>query len=301
MCYLGIIEFIIGISGLLLLNFISKSIIIIALKKIYYLCFFIIIVLWTYYVFIITIEKNKKIASYIRNHIGEIRILLIILIIIFGIIDYILPLNYVFDQYGKVRYLTGGIIPILKVISSFLIVLPLYTIINNRREILFRKLLPYFVTFILLIIVLIIHELAPDASLLCFFITILYYFIYYRLENPDIILVREFKKNSEEMKFIKEEYPFIFNMPLELRLILNEIAVSKENNLVNKKIKIDKKKLDNLVNKFIKSSCDEQYDSYTYTDAEKNDDYLDDMLITKEIYSLKELQDVLKEDNLPKW
>lgn len=306
MCYLGIIEFILELSNILLLNYYVKNLLIIGIKKTYYLCFFAILLLWIYYVCILTIERNKKLASFVKMHIGEIRIFIIMLIVSFGIIDYCLPLNFIFDQYGRINYMVGGIIPILGILSAFFSILPVPLIIINRKELIVRKFLPYFVTIILEILVIIIHNFRPELSLLCFANTILFYFIYYRLENPDIVFVRRFKRNSERMKYIREQYSFLFNMTPELKALLNEIAVQKDGYLIDKSKPINKKKLERLLNDFIKTSCGEAISKKAYDDeieilSFEDDEQSDEMLITKEIYSLNELQDVLKDNNLPKW
>ena len=142
-----------------------------------------------------------------------------------------------------------------------------------------------------------------------FFYTVLCYYIYYRLENPDIIYIRNYYKNRDKLRSWREKYGFLFNMSPELRALLNEVTFMKDNYLVDGKKPVSKKKLEALLVDFIKSgeigettqtNMDE--DGIEILDLEEEkEDIPEEMLITKEIYSLQELQEVLKEDNLPKW
>lgn len=283
MCYLGIVEFILSISNIMLMGFRFNEQIILCIKKTYYLILFAILLFWIFYIFIIIFEKNNKVIAFLKKNVRFIWIILISFVVIFGIVDYIIPLKITKDI-----VFTGNIVPLLGIICTSLILLPLILVIFNYKKIAFRKLLPYFVTILLEVFILIMHEIFPFLSLFCLSITVLYYFIYYRLENPDIILVRRFRRYSESIRKIKEEYSFLFNMSYELRQLLNEISIEKDGYLVDGKKSINKRKLEKLILDFIKND-----------NVENNS--TDDLLVTREIYTIDELQKILKEDNIPKW
>ena len=71
-------------------------------------------------------------------------------------------------------------------------------------------------------------------------------------------------------------------------------------------MKVNTKKLEMLIRDFVRSSEDGKTMQTSIDDdgieiLDVEEDIPDEMLVTKEIYSLDELKEVLKEDNLPKW
>ena len=169
-----------------------------------------------------------------------------------------------------------------------------------------KRILSYYVIGIFSISTLIIGYYYPICCPIGLSFTLSCYFAYYRLENPDLLYVRKYKSTNERMKTLHEKYGFLFNMSPELREMLNEISFMKDNYLMDGKKAVNKKKLEALINDFVKSS---EVGETTLTNVDDEgieildmeEEIPDEMLITKEIYSLNELKEVLKEDNLPKW
>ena len=224
------------------------------------------------------------------------------------LVDLFLPVSVVYGTDQMVRYVTGAGIVFPYVIAIILSVLPLPYILMQMKGS-HKRLISYYFTVFFILILFLIRWRHPSVNAIGFFYTVLCYYIYYRLENPDIIYIRNYYKNRDKLRSWREKYGFLFNMSPELRALLNEVTFMKDNYLVDGKKPVSKKKLEALLVDFIKSgeigettqtNMDE--DGIEILDLEEEkEDIPEEMLITKEIYSLQELQEVLKEDNLPKW
>lgn len=263
------------------------------------------LLLWTYYVFLILFQKNKKICDWIRKNHVKIDFFLYSIFLTLGILIFVLPLSFHYNELGILKSTYGSCFLFCLVVFSLLGLLPLPFFFVYRRDVPFSKMIPYFVILFLEIGVILFTYFYSSYSLFVPFLTLSCFFIYFFLEDPDLVYVRGYHKSRDEIRKIREEYGFLFNMSPELRDLLNEISFMKENYLVDGKKNISRKKLETLIYDFIKSS-EEGKTTQTKIDEDgieilEEDDPPEEMLITKEIYSLDELQAVLEEDNLPKW
>ena len=289
------------------MNHYSKVTLLLSLTRKFILLSFIgALLLWIYYTFIIVFERHKEASNYIRKNRGSIDIYLLITFIAISIISLLLPVHFSFNELELVEYMDGPAIYFLYIVSIIISLLPVPFIILYKEINTTRRLFTYYFNLGITIVSCVFGVLFPSYCFISLPFTLGCCMIYYRLENPDILFVRKFKKNSDRMREIREKYGFLFNMSPELRDLLNEISFMKENYIFDQKKTISKKKLESLLTDFIKSS-EEGTTKQTLVDddgieiLDLEEDVPDEMLITKEIYSLDELQEVLKEDNLPKW
>ncbi|MBP5679122.1 MAG: hypothetical protein J6X28_04770 [Bacilli bacterium] len=302
-----------GLAGFLFeflyffINHYSTQLLLMSLtKKFLLLSFVATLIFWIFYVIIVVFEKNKEASAWIRKNHRGIHTYLLVAFGTISIMSLILPVDFSYNETGLVQFIYGPSIYFLYAVIVLCSVFPIPFMIKHRGEIVFRRLFAYFFILILTILSLVIACMYPSLCFITFSYTISCYLIYNRLENPDILFVRKFKKNSDRMREIREKYGFLFNMSPELRDLLNEISFMKENYLMDQKKNINKRKLESLLLDFVKSSEDGttkqtlmDEDGVEILDLEE--DVPEEMLVTKEIYSLEELQEVLKEDNLPKW
>ena len=277
-------------------------------KKFSLWCFIGGLVLWIYYVFILIFEKNHDASSVIRSNHSSIDIYLLIATCTIGLVDIFLPLSYKMLETGYVQSISGAGIVFMYIVSIILLVIPLPFLLIEREVISHKRLVSYYLISIFIIVGIVLSMRYPALSIFGFIYTLSCYLIYYRLENPDIIFVRNSRKNSDRMRVLREKYGFLFNMSPELRDLLNEISFMKENYLMDgsRILTKRKQKLETLINDFIKSSEDGITQQTNMDDdgveiLDLEEEIPDEMLVTKEIYSLDELKEVLKEDNLPKW
>jgi len=304
----GIFSFIFEGLYLLLIKFSVNKMLIGLSRKFLFLTFVACAILWIFYVFILIYEKNKEGANFIRRNYHNIEFYIFLSIITVTIIDIFLPIGFVKGENELYSYLTGAGLIFNSIIIIIVFLIPLPFIFINRSIVSWKRLRPYFINLFLVFITMFFINKYPTILFEMLIFTICMYLIYYRLENPDIIFVRNSRKNSDRMRVLREKYGFLFNMSPELRDLLNEISFMKENYLMDgsRILTKRKQKLETLINDFIKSSEDGITQQTNMDDdgveiLDLEEEIPDEMLVTKEIYSLDELKEVLKEDNLPKW
>ena len=305
MMFFGLVGFLFEFLFLLMARFSTETTVLALTKKFVYLSFMASLFLWIYYIIIVIFEKNKEISDTIRKNHASIDLYMLLAFGTMGLIILFLPVHFHENADKLVEYMNGPGIIFADLMIALISLLPIPFIIGNRKSIYQKRMIAYYFHVLLTGITLFIHYKYPAFCLIPFSYTMGMYMIYARLENPDIMFVRKFKKNSDRMKEIREKYGFIFHMSPELRALLNEAAVMREEYVFDHRI--SRKRLNTLLTNFIKGNEDDPTtkphlddDGIEILDYDE-DDTPEEMLITKEIYSLNELQEVLKEDNLPKW
>lgn len=304
----GVFAFLFEGLYLLLIKFSVNKWLIGLSRKFLLLCFVACAILWIFYVFILIYEKDKEGSAFIRRNYHNIEFYIFLSIITITIIDVILPIGFVTGDNNLFAYLTGSGMVFNSILTIVLYLIPIPFIFAKRSIVSFKRLRPFFISLVLVLSMMFFINKFPTFLYEMLIFTVCTYLIYYRLENPDILFVRNSKKNQDRMRLLREKYGFLFNMSPELRDLLNEISFMKENYLMDggKILSKRKQKLDTLIQDFIRSSEDGvttqtnmDEDGVEILDLEQ--EVPDEMLVTKEIYSLDELKEVLKEDNLPKW
>ena len=303
---IGIFGFLFEFLYFFMIHYSNHTLLIGLTRRFTILCFLATLLLWIYYVFILVFEKNSKASLFIRENHFNIDLYLILAITTICLIDVFLPVSFVYGERDLVSSITGSGIIFIIVLSFVFSLLPVPLIISGFREISHKRLLSYYVIFFFIVITIIFNLIYPTIHLLPLMFTLSCYLIYYRLENPDLLYIRKYKKNNERMRTLREKYGFLFNMSPELRELLNEVSFMKDNYLLDGKKPVNIKKLESLLRDFIKSSEDGKTTLTNIDDdgieiLDFEEEIPDEMLVTKEIYSLDELKEVLKEDNLPKW
>lgn len=303
--YMGIAGFLFEFIYLILLHFTGTLLLIGFAHKTMLLCFVACVLMWTYYVFILIFEKNQNVFGLLRRNRTRIDIYLIIIFGVISIIELFLPSTFYYNNINVIQYVGGYHSIFAFVVILFLMILPLPFLLLNLKNITIKKFYPYFIIGIIFIVTSVILILFPSYTMIGLSFTLSCYLIYDRLENPDIVLVRKLIHNTEQMKTFRKKYGFLFNMSPELRELLNEISYMKDNVLVDEKRPISKKRLETLILDFVKSS---EYGFTTQTILDDDgveilaiEDPDDDLMLTREIYSLEELKSILEEDNAPKW
>ena len=305
MLYFGLCGFLFEFLFLIISHFSIETTVLALTKKFVYLSFMASLSLWAYYVIIVAFEKNKELSNTIRKNHASIDLYMLLAFGTMGLILLFLPVQFQENANHFVEYMNGPGIVFADIMIGIISLVPIPFILANRKSIYQKRLFAYYFQIILTGIMIYVHYQFPAYSLITFPYTMCMYMIYSRLENPDLIYVRKFKKNSDRMKEIRENYGFIFHMSPELKALLNEASVMRDEYVFNHRI--SRKRLETLLTNFIRGNEDGP-DGQPHLDDDgieildyEEDDTPEEMLITKEIYSLNELQEVLKEDNLPKW
>lgn len=302
--YMGIFGFFFEFVYLFFIRFTKLTMLISFAYKTVLLCFIACLLLWTYYVFLLLYEKDPKINSQIRRERTSIDIYLLITFAVISIIELCLPSTF---HYAKehITFLGGHSIIFANIVVSLLTLLPLPFLLMNRKKIVPKKFYPYFLISFIIFFTLICGGVFPEYSFIGFSFVMSCYIVYDRLENPDILLIRKLIRSHDEYRSFRNRYGFLFNMSPELRELLNEISYMKDNYLIDEKRPISKRKLEALILDFVKSG-ESGRTTQTILDNQGVEilgleDVDDELMVTREIYSLDELKAILEEDNAPKW
>lgn len=95
---------------------------------------------------------------------------------------------------------------------------------NNRKKILSKKYFPIYVLFVLGIIGLFFRKIFPSIIFEPFVMCYVTLIMYHTIENPDIKMLKEFKKNKEYAENVnKEKELFLFNITQDIRTPLMDI------------------------------------------------------------------------------
>lgn len=171
----------------------------------------------------------------------------IIILFILSLITILLKFNFKLSK--TVIIPDGPAVNFTYSIISISLILSLIFAFKNLKNI--KKYAPIFLVAVMLIISMIIQKILPDLFLINFCLTIVIIVMYFTIENPDLKLIEELKKNRNlTSKSYIEKSNFLFRMSAELRKPLDNI---KELNDINieldniKEIKENSKKIDSNI------------------------------------------------------
>lgn len=196
-------------------------------SKLYLVYLIIWLSLFTAYVFSIW-SKNKKILNIFEG-----------IALIFSFLACILPLYY--KSENSVVYSYGPSATLVYALSGLYILLIIYSLCKNLKNIKKKKYVPIFMFIILGTIVMIIQKLNPGLLLITSMETFITFLMFFTIENPDIGLINELnisKEAAERANQAKTE--FLSNMSHEIRTPLNAI-VGFSQNLMDDELSSDKK------------------------------------------------------------
>ena len=161
------------------------------------------------------INKKSKVKKYVFTF--------LIIAIIVTLLILSLPLDYLASPSGD-KYIGGICVNIVYLYTFVLIVLNIFYLVKNIKNIGIKKFFPLIIFILLGIVTICITIKIPSLLLntpLDAFITFLMYFT---LENPDIVILEEYSKASENMvKMMSEKDLFQYNVYQKTKYPLSEI------------------------------------------------------------------------------
>lgn len=172
-------------------------------------------------------SKNKKEKNPNR--------IFIFLFIITSIISFFMPFDFIVK--GDSAYLSGLALGFLYTIGVGVVVIAGVLVLINQKDILFIKKLPIIVAIIETSITVPLSLAYPTMYIITTSFAFKTYLIYFTLENPDLYLISELKKqkkNADDSSRAKSD--FLSNMSNEIRTPMNAIigfseAIIKDSNL----------------------------------------------------------------------
>ena len=183
----------------------------VVISKIYLSYYLVYIFCFMLYIYNVSTKNIKKIYPKIAY-----LFLFIILIVLY------LPIKLHFEN--NIGYSYGLSVNFSYVIGTIMIIVMLYYLIKNVKNIGYKEYIPLFVFVILTIITIVIQKINPEITMLLLSNTIVTYLMYFTIENPDMRLLEELHKSKEVSDSANEEKTlFLYNMTQEIRNITGKI------------------------------------------------------------------------------
>ena len=209
-------------TNLLLSNFILKL----------YLFFITLwVYLFTFYIIYISVDNKKIDMKKMRNY-G------IVIFLIISILIFILPINLVIKDDFATRYTEGLSVYFTYGVSSILILVMLIFIVKNIKNLNSKRYLPLLAFLIVGSAAMTLQMFNPSMLLVTYMETFITSLMYHTIENPDLKVIEELKKNrSLTNKTYIEKSNFLFRMSAEVRKPINNIKELNDSNLDSNDIK----------------------------------------------------------------
>lgn len=148
-------------------------------------------VIFAVYIFVISHEKE-----YVLRIKNKAKIVLSICYWVSIIIIFILPIKLVIENDFAVRYTEGPSVQFTYAISTFIIIIMLYCMVKNFKNLKSKKYLPVFVFLAIGTVSMYFQMLNPGLLLMTSVETYIMLLMYFTIENPDMKIVEEIIKNK---------------------------------------------------------------------------------------------------------
>lgn len=179
-------------------------------------------ILLCYVIFVcLNMTKKEKYISLVKN-------IAAVLMIMFATLNFVLPLNFMYD--GYIAYNYGPSVNIIYISAFLYSFIGIVTLIINIKNIRDRRFFPILLFLILGGIASYIQYVNPGLLLATPIHAFITFIMYFTIENPDVKMIEQYHKTKEIMDNAnKDKTMFLYNMTNDIKLINKDI-----NNNVNK-------------------------------------------------------------------
>lgn len=179
-------------------------------------------ILLCYVIFVcLNMTKKEKYISLVKN-------IAAVLMIMFATLNFVLPLNFMYD--GYIAYTYGPSVNIIYISAFLYSFIGIVTLIINIKNIRDRRFFPILLFLILGGIASYIQYVNPGLLLATPIHAFITFIMYFTIENPDVKMIEQYHKTKEIMDNAnKDKTMFLYNMTNDIKLINKDI-----NNNVNK-------------------------------------------------------------------
>ena len=179
-------------------------------------------VIFAIYIFVISHEKE-----YIASIKKRAKIIISICYWISNLIVFILPIKLVVENDFAVRYTEGPCVSYTYAVSTFIVIIMLYCMIINFKNLKSKKYLPLFAFLVIGTISMYLQMLNPGLLLMTSVETYIILLMYFTIENPDMKMVEEIIKNKTILDNNNTKNTiFIYDIVQNLRKSLTNIRKS---------------------------------------------------------------------------
>ena len=200
-------------------------------------------ILLCYVIFVcLNMTKKEKYISLVKN-------IAAVLMIMFATLNFVLPLNFMYD--GYIAYTYGPSVNIIYISAFLYSFIGIVTLIINIKNIRDRRFFPILLFLILGGIASYIQYVNPGLLLATPIHAFITFIMYFTIENPDVKMIEQYHKTKEIMDNAnKDKTMFLYNMTNDIRLITKDINYNTDaaiNEMSNKKLDKD------LVNDYLRA------------------------------------------------
>ena len=188
--------------------------------KFYLICILTWATIFTIYIFYISCNKQHLLKiKYKLLYCFEVFYLLAIIFI------FLLPIQLITENNFAVRYTTGPSVTLTYILSSIEIIIMLFCMLKNIKNVKTKKYLPLFAFLTVGSIAMTIQMCYPGMLLITYMETFITSLMYHTIENPDMALINELNiANDQAVKANAAKTDFLSSMSHEIRTPLNAIV-----------------------------------------------------------------------------
>ena len=162
------------------------------------------------------------------------------------IMAFLLPIKFYNNQ--TVIYPFGLAVNFTYFVAAVSLTFSVILAFENLQSIVVKKYTPMFLIFPMLLVLIVIQKVLPELFLINFSLTIVIVVMYFTIENPDLKIIEELKRNrSLTSKSYIEKTNFLFRMSAEVRKPIENIKELNDYNIESndiKEIKENSKEID---------------------------------------------------------
>ena len=204
--------------------------------KIYLIYLMTYLFIMTLYVYSIAYMKKNE------DYYNKLKLISYVIYAIFCLVVLLLPIK------TEAGFATGYSVSFVYIVSTLCMMIWLIPIVKNFKLISKKKIIPFFCLMVFMSLVALLQKIYPTLTLITVMEFFVIFIMYHTIENPDLKIIEELKKNrSLTSKSYIEKSNFLFRMSAEVRKPIENIKELNDYNLDSndiKEIKENSKEID---------------------------------------------------------